>query len=201
MTKKVIRLSSKERKKQIKECILEILFTEGMSKLSTRYLAQKVGVSEGALFRHYPTKKEMIQDIVNDVNDELIFKLKKISESKITADKRLVEYMCFTIKYLHKKKGITLLLFTEASYKNDEGLKETMDNIYHQQKQLFSKIILDGIAEDLWDKNININGLANLYMGIPVTLNIETILHKGKFDSKAYCEEMNAFIFKILQKN
>ncbi len=200
MTAPRTRMTSPERKEQIKESILNIIYSEGMHKLSTRYLAQKVGVSEGALFRHYPTKRAMIEDIINDVNKELVSGLKNIAEENKPPEQRLEKYITFTLDYLYQKKGITLLLFTEASYQNDEGLKETMNSLYSLQKQYFSKIVLDGITSGLWDESIDVENLARLYMGIPVTLNIEMILHDESFDHNTFCNQMKAIIFKVLKK-
>ncbi len=197
---KQVRLSTQERKIQIKENILSIIFNEGMQKLSTRYLAQKIGISEGALFRHYPSKRAMIEGIIQDVSDELIEELKIIASLNEAATSRLEKYICFTINYLFEKKGITLLLFTEASYKNEAGLKQVMSTIYKSQKQYFAKIILDGIAEGIWDENINVDHLTSLYMGIPVTMNIETILHLETFNHNEFCKQMEYFILKVLAK-
>ena len=52
------RLNTETRQKQIKKAVLEIISTEGIRKLSTRKLASKIGVTEGALFRHFSSKKE-----------------------------------------------------------------------------------------------------------------------------------------------
>ncbi len=197
---KQVRLSTQERKIQIKENILSIIFNEGMQKLSTRYLAQTIGISEGALFRHYPSKRAMIEGIIQDVSDELIEELKIIASLNEAATSRLEKYICFTINYLFEKKGITLLLFTEASYKNEAGLKQVMSTIYKSQKQYFAKIILDGIAEGIWDENINVDHLTSLYMGIPVTMNIETILHLETFNHNEFCKQMEYFILKVLAK-
>jgi len=200
MTVTRTRMTSPERKEQIKESILNIIYSEGMHKLSTRYLAQKVGVSEGALFRHYPTKRAMIEDIINDVNKELVSGLKNIAEGEKPPEQRLEQYITFTLNYLYQKKGITLLLFTEASYQNDEGLKETMNSLYSLQKQYFSKIVLDGITTGIWDESIDVENLARLYMGIPVTLNIEMILNDESFDHNTFCNQMKAIILKVLKK-
>jgi AcrR family transcriptional regulator len=198
MVTKRVRKTGDERREEIKESILDIVFTEGMHKLSTRYLAQKVGVSEGALFRHYPTKKAMIEDIIGDVNLEMVSRLKSIAESDKAPQLRLDEYITFTLDYLYQKKGITLILFTEASYQNDEGLKQTMNEIYKSQKQYFTKIITDGFAEGIWDDTINVENLARLYMGIPITLNIEMILNAENFDHYNYCNQMITIVLKIL---
>ena len=200
MATKRVRKTGDERREEIKESILDIVFTEGMHKLSTRYLAKKVGVSEGALFRHYPTKKAMIEDIIEDVNLEMVSRLKSIAESDKAPRLRLDEYITFTLDYLYHKKGITLILFTEASYQNDEGLKQTMDTIYKSQKQYFTKIVLDGITEGIWDDAINVENLARLYMGIPVTLNIEMILNPENFDHNSFGDQMKTIILKVLAK-
>ncbi len=200
MAIKRIRKTGDERRKEIKQCILDIVFTEGMHKLSTRYLAQKVGLSEGALFRHYPNKMAMIEDIIGDVKIEMIDYLKDIAENNKSPRERLDEYISFTLDYLYHKKGITLLLFTEASYQNDEGLKQTMNTIYRLQKQYFTKIVLDGIAQGIWDDTIDVENLARLYMGIPVTLNIEMILNPKAFDHKIFCNQMKNIILKVLTK-
>ena len=197
MVTKRVRKTGDERREEIKESILDIVFTEGMHKLSTRYLAQKVGVSEGALFRHYPTKKAMIEDIIGDVNLEMVSRLKSIAESDKAPQLRLDEYITFTLDYLYQKKGITLILFTEASYQNDEGLKQTMNEIYKSQKQYFTKIIRDGFAEGIWDDTINVENLARLYMGIPVTLNIEMIQNSENFDHNSFGEQMKTIILKV----
>ncbi len=198
MTTKRIRKTGDERREEIKEGILDIIFSEGMHKLSTRYLAQKVGVSEGALFRHYPSKKAMIEDILEDVNAQMVSGLKNIAESDKSPVLRLEEYITFTLNYLLHKKGITLLMFTEASYKNDEGLKQTLNSIYKSQKKYFAKIVSAGINEGIWDKSIDIENLSRLYMGIPVTLNIEMILNSENFDHSAFCDNMKMIFLKML---
>ena len=49
----MLRLSTETRQAQIKEAVLDIISTEGLAKLSTKNLAAKVGVSEGAIYRHF----------------------------------------------------------------------------------------------------------------------------------------------------
>ena len=75
-----------------------------------------------------------------------------------------------------------------------------MDAIYKSQKQYFTKIVLDGITEGIWDDTIDVENLARLYMGIPVTLNIEMILNTENFDHDSFCNQMKTIILKVLSK-
>ena len=170
------RQSTEIRQEQIKQAVLNIIYTDGLKNLSTRNLAKKIGMSEGSIFRHFPTKQDIVLSIIKDVQDEFIGKLRTIANSKLEPEQRLNDYLCQTVRYLTENKGITMLLFSEASHNNDAMLKTNLQQIFNNQKLLVSKIILDGIAIGQWDEGIAVENVAMIYMGIPVSLNIELVL-------------------------
>jgi AcrR family transcriptional regulator len=189
------------RRKQIKEAVKEILFSEGMHFLTTKNIARKVGISEGAVFKHFSSKKAIIDDILKDVREQLVEPLRKIASSKKPAPQRLEKFICFHIEYLRVNRGITLLLFTEASYQNDPDLKSTLDETYHAMEQHFAGIIRDGIREGAWDSTISVEAVSCLYMGIPLSLNIELSFHQGQVDEKNYCKKMLILLQRMLKKD
>ena len=137
---------------------------------------------------------------MNDVKTELFEPLHKIAHSNRDPEKRLHEYICFHISYLAKNKGITILFFTEASYQNNEVLKTELSSIYVQLKQNFAKIITDGINTGIWDPSVPVDNLSGLYMGIPLTLNIEFTLNPENFLEENFCNKMHRLLQKILRK-
>lgn len=188
------------RQEQIKQAVLDIIYADGLKNLSTRNLADRIGMSEGAIFRHFPSKQHIILSIIKDVQKDFIGQLHKTANSGTEPEKRLKEFICETVNYLIKNKGITMLLFSEASHNNDSSLKKNLQQIFDSQKKLASKIFIDGIEAGTWDKNISVDDLAMLYMGIPVSLNIELILSEGKFHPDNFCNSMMQLLLKILKK-
>jgi hypothetical protein len=59
-------------------------------------------------------------------------------------------------------------------------------------------IVLDGIRHANWDETITIKDFVSLYMGIPITLNIEMVLNRENFQSLNFCNRMFELILKIL---
>jgi AcrR family transcriptional regulator len=194
------RQSTEIRQEQIKQAVLDIIFTDGLKNLSTRNLAKKIGMSEGTIFRHFPTKQDIILSIIKDVQDEFIGSLRTIANSNQKPEKRLNDFLCKTVEYLTDNKGITMLLFSEASHNNDATLKSNLEQIFNNQKKLVSKIILDGIALGQWDESIAVENVAMLYMGIPVSLNIDLVLSGGEFHIDNFCSKMMQLLLKILNK-
>lgn len=195
------RLDTETRQTQIKKAVLEIIFSEGIGKLSTRNLASKIGVTEGAIFRHYSSKKAIMLSILEDVKSELLTAQEQITFSAdLNAEEKLFKFLCRHIKYLVENKGITILLFSEAAHLNDSQLKSGLRDILLTQKEYISRIVKQGMNEGIWDKSLNIENVAALYMGIPISLNIEMILQKVEPKKEKFCERMICLIKRVLEK-
>lgn len=188
------------RQEQIKKAVLEIISNEGLHNLSTRNLAKKIGLSEGAIFRHFTTKRDIIKGIMNDVANDLVGSLRNITISPVKAEEKLFTYICHNVKYLQKNQGITILLFSEATHMGDKDLKDKLNQILSEQKQFIIKIVKDGIAEGVWDKKLKPEDIATLYMGIPITYNIEFVLNKNRVNVDDFCKRMYKLVLKSLKK-
>ena len=188
------------RQEQIKKAVLEIIADEGLHNISTRNLAKKIGLTEGAIFRHFQTKRDIIKGIMDDVENDLIGSLRHIVLKADKAEDKLFNYLCRNVKYLKENRGITILLFTEATHLGDKQLKEKLNQILTEQKQFIIKIVKEGIAEGVWDKNINAEDVAVIYMGIPITLNIELVLNNKNMNLDNFCKRMYSLISKALKE-
>ena len=188
------------RQEQIKKAVLEIISDEGLHNITTRNLAKRIGLTEGAIFRHFASKRDIIVGIMNDVAVDLVGSLRNIALKPENAEKKLYDYLCQNMKYLKENKGITILLFSEAAHLGDKELKEKLSQILMEQKQFIIKIIKDGIAEGIWNKNVHAEDVAAVYMGIPITFNIELVLNKSEVNLDAFCKRMYSVILKVLKK-
>lgn len=189
------------RQDEIKKAVLNIIKTEGIKSISTKNLAKYTGLSEGGIFRHFKAKRDIIIAIIDDVANDLIEKLRQISIEASNPKIRLFKYICSTINYLTENNGITILLFTEASHTNDEEMMEKLNYIFSSQRSLIGAIISDGIKQGIWDKTISIDDATMLYMGIPLTHNINLILSKGGTKKEEFCKKMMTLFERMLVSN
>lgn len=189
------------RRDQIKKAFLEIISTEGLHAVSTRRLADKVGFTEGALFRHFRSKRDILLVIMEDVRKDLVEELRVIALEKRPAPERLFDFLRKHVQYLVDNKGITILLFSEAAHMNDPELKGRLREILHNLKKLVGKIIREGIAEGRWKADISVESVVTLYMGIPISLNIELVLNPHpERDSEDFCDRMMRLLEGVLEK-
>lgn len=75
----LIRLSAEDKEKKtekqmkILEAAVEIFSEKGYAATSTSEIAQKAGVAEGTIFRHYKTKKDLLLSIAGPIVSKLLF--------------------------------------------------------------------------------------------------------------------------------
>lgn len=62
-----LRRSSKDRQEELINAALDIIATRGIAALSTRSLAEHVGLSSGAIFRHFPSLDALLEGVVAQV--------------------------------------------------------------------------------------------------------------------------------------
>jgi len=192
------RESSATRQAQIKKAVLDIISEEGLHNLSSRNLAKRVGITDGAIFRHFKSMRDIIKNIMDDVQRDLMSRLNSIANSNAAADKRLLLFLQTHIGYLATNRGIAVLLFSEAAHLNNKGLREHLRAILSEQKSLIGKIIRDGITEGIWKKEMNVEDAAILYMGVLIIFNVKLFLTRGEVAVRGYCDRMFRLIMKVL---
>lgn len=72
MTGKRERLSGAERKDQIVQAAISIMAEHGLPATTTRRIAERVGVSEPALYKYFPAKKELLLEALGEVGNRFI---------------------------------------------------------------------------------------------------------------------------------
>ncbi len=187
------------RQEQIKRAALEIIGEEGLHNLSTRKLAKKIGLTEGAIFRHFAVKRDILTAIMDDVARDLISSLRNIVMSPVNSKEKMFNYLHTNVNYLKENRGITILLFSEATHLGDEGLKDKLNQILSQQKHLIIQMVKEGISEGVWNNKLKPQDIATLYMGIPITYNIEFVLNKNTVNVDDFCKRMFKLIVKTLE--
>ena len=189
-----------KRRNEIKEALFDIILNEGIKMLSTKNLSKRAHISEGTLYRHFSSKNAIYFSIVQDVESELLGQLQQIALSKLPPQKRLKSYICHHYQYLVSHRGGTILLFSLASYKNNQELLKILSQLFNLQKMYFCKIITDGIVSGIWNSSITPENLAEFYMGMPSSLNIELNLKKQLVSGNQLCKLVYLMILKVLRK-
>ncbi len=195
----MIRKSTEIRQAQIKKAVLDIISEEGLHSISSRNVAKRVGITDGAIFRHFKSKPAILKSIMDDVKSGLLAELRAIASDDGNPESRLYRFLSTNIKYLMQNRGIAILLYSEAAHLNYKELRNQLHSVLSEQKSLISKIIRDGMKGGNWKKSVNIDDAAILYMGILIIFNVKLFMAGKDVAVDNYCKRMFNLMEEVLK--
>ena len=102
-----------ERREQIVSAVLEIVGEQGISALTTATLAEAVGVTSGALFRHFDSIDEMLEETARYAASRID---ETFPDDALPASERLHRFTRSRVELLRAQPGIAWLLRSEQSH-------------------------------------------------------------------------------------
>ena len=107
-----IRRSTAQRRHQIARAVLEIIEKKGIAAFTTTTLAREVGVTSGALFRHFESRDEMLLEAVRYAATKIDA---TFPDDTLPAEDRLLRFARDRVRLLRSEPGIVWLLTTEQA--------------------------------------------------------------------------------------
>jgi TetR/AcrR family transcriptional regulator len=102
------------RRDQILHALAEMLEQSPGSRITTARLAERVGVSEAALYRHFPSKAKMFEGLIEFIESTLFSRISRIvGEQSGTRDK-CGKILLLLLTFTQKNPGITRILTGDA---------------------------------------------------------------------------------------
>ena len=98
------------RKDQILQSLATILEQSPGQRVTTAGLAKHVGVSEAALYRHFPSKAKMFEALIDFIENTIFSRITQIMSEEMQADKRCEMILGLILTFSERNPGITLSL-------------------------------------------------------------------------------------------
>jgi len=123
------RQSAEIRRHDIIEAAMELIRHEGVSKLTTRSLANAVGIAQPTLFLHFGNKSHILVALVDSIQEGLQKEITGLSLEKLPPLERLKTVIRTHLNFIQNQPGVPRLLFSEELQSGDPLFRERMDQL------------------------------------------------------------------------
>ena len=125
----------KPRQLDIMHSLAKMLQAKGPVKVTTASLANECGITEAAIYRHFPSKRKIYEGFVDFCEQSLFDLIGDIKSSKDEHLEKVSKIMILLVSFSEKNPGLARLLTREAFSIDEASLDDRI-------KQMFSKIEL-----------------------------------------------------------
>ncbi|MBC7787694.1 MAG: nucleoid occlusion factor SlmA [Methylophilaceae bacterium] len=118
-----------ERKQQILETLAKMLENPKREKITTAALAAKLDVSEAALYRHFASKRQMFEGLIEFIETTVFGVINKIMTDEPDGTKQVELIVTMLLKFAEKNPGMTRVLIGDALVNEDEALQMRVNQL------------------------------------------------------------------------
>ena len=158
-----------ERQQEILTAAVRIVERDGFSGLTVRKVADEVGVSEPALYRHFANKLELMETILDDFQEAVVAHFKQLE--KTTVEDPITEFVTGLFSTLGNREALAPLIFSEEAFHAEPALKSKLFTMVTSNLQILTKSLKSLQSRKNLRTDIEAQSLALLIMGtIRVTI-------------------------------
>jgi len=144
---------------------MEIISSDGMEGLTIAHLSKRVGVSDGAIYRHFDSKLSIVKEIMNGlfyhVSQEMMDEIEKDGPAR----DKLERITGKLYRLFEKQPAYVSLLFSEEYFFSDEEIFYLMHTIVNTMQLYMRQILVQGIENKELKKNLSSQHMSLLIMG------------------------------------
>ena len=152
------------RKEQILQSLARMLETGPGERITTAALAREVGVSEAALYRHFPSKAKMFEGLIVFIEETLFTRISRILEDEATALRRCEKILVLLLTFAEKNPGMTRLMTGDALAGETERLRQRISQLFDRLEAQLKQILREAQIRENLKAAISPAVMANLLM-------------------------------------
>ncbi|BAN36503.1 nucleoid occlusion protein [Sulfuricella denitrificans skB26] len=157
-----------ERKLQILQNLAEMLQKPQGEKITTASLAARIGVSEAALYRHFASKAQMFEGLIEFIEQTLFGMITKITSEENNGVKQLEAVLPLLLGFAQKNPGMTRVLIGEVLVNEDSRLQARINQLHDRLEATLKQSLRLAANQQEIPTEIDAAAQANLMMSFVV---------------------------------
>ncbi|GGI82966.1 nucleoid occlusion factor SlmA [Shewanella gelidii] len=152
------------RREHILQSLAQMLETSPGQRITTAKLAAEVGVSEAALYRHFPSKARMFEGLIEFIEESLLSRINMIQEDEKDTMRRCQLVLHLLLVFAERNPGISRVLNGDALLGENERLRSRIHSLFSKIETHLKQILREKSLRDGQGFNLDEAMLANLLL-------------------------------------
>jgi TetR/AcrR family transcriptional regulator, fatty acid metabolism regulator protein len=157
--------SLSRRQSEIVNAAIKLIGEGGIQALTIKNLSTEIGVAESALYRHFKSKTEVLNALLDFLGSFIISHYEGVHKLKVSSFEKIEKMISGQLKIFAENPPYAIVILSDGLYKNEEALYSKIYNIMQKAKSTFVNIIDEGKNCGEIRKDVPSEQLAFIIMG------------------------------------
>lgn len=169
-------LPAEDRRAATVEAVVELAGEQNPSDITTTAIAQRMGLTQGALFRHFPTKDAILESVMDWVAERLLARIDKAAASAASPLTALEAVFMAHIGFVAEHPGVPRMLFGELQRPGDTLPKKMVQTLIRHYKERLQQLLEAGKTQGELDAQLDIEAASVSFIGSIQGLVMQSLL-------------------------
>ena len=176
MESNIKHLPANERRAVTVEAVIALAAEQNPGEITTAAIARHMGLTQGALFRHFPSKDAILQAVMEWVAERLLARVDKAAQAAVSPLAALEAIFMTHIDFIAQHPGVPRMLFGELQRAADTSAKMMARTMLDRYGKRLSALIEQGKAQGELAAEVNTAAAATLFIGAIQGLVMQSLL-------------------------
>lgn len=176
MNTRVKNLPAEERRAVTVETVVELAAEQNPSDITTAAIAKRMGLTQGALFRHFPNKDAILQAVMEWVAERLLARVDKALWEAPSPLAALEGMFMAHVDFVIEHPGVPRMLFGELQRAEETGPKLMVQTLIHRYAERLKRLLEEGKTLGELDAHLDTEASAILFIGTVQGLVMQSLL-------------------------
>lgn len=154
------------RRQQILEALAHELEMNPGERITTAGLARAVGVSEAALYRHFPSKAKMFEGLIEYIEESIFGLINRILKEESSSLKRCENILSLLLGFSERNPGLTRILSGDVLTGETERLRLRVSQFFERVETQLKQVLREGEMNKELTLTIPVQAQANLLLAV-----------------------------------
>ncbi len=169
-------LPAEERRAATVEAVVELAAEQNPSDITTTAIAQRMGLTQGALFRHFPTKDAILESVMDWVAERLLARVDKAAASAASPMAALEAMFMEHIDFVAEHPGVPRMLFGELQRPGDTLPKKMVQTLIRRYSERLQHLLEAGKQQGELPAQLDIEAASVSFIGSIQGLVMQSLL-------------------------
>lgn len=160
------RQNSSVRQEQIIDAARKLVVKYGSEHVTVGRIAKEVGISEGAIYRHFKSKRDVLSGLADRLADDLLEDITKSSARGSTSLELIDTRLSSHLSTIHQRKGISFQVIAEIISLGDKKLNRKISDVINNYISGLKSLLSEGVKSGEVREDADIEAAAMLLFGM-----------------------------------
>lgn len=153
-----------ERRLQILQTLAGMLENPKGEKITTAALAAKLDCSEAALYRHFASKAQMFEGLIEFIETSLFGVINQISGEETQGLQQVEHILALLLNFAQRNRGMTKVLIGDALVNENERLQARINQLHDKIEAALKQALRVAATQEQLASTADFGALANLLL-------------------------------------